>query len=91
MFLDDDIQDVSNTDVAALAAGLDDHNVSVLIPDEYPDNSVACHAIPPRRGRAGQIRQCGRHGCAVRPGRPGFFPNIYNEDWFFFSEEAARP
>lgn len=44
MFLDDDIQDVSNTHVAALAAALDNHNVSVLIPDKYPDNSVACHA-----------------------------------------------
>ena len=44
MFLDDDIQDISNTHVAALAAALDNHNVSVLIPDKYPDNSVACHA-----------------------------------------------
>jgi len=30
--------------VDALAAALSDHNVSVLIPDEFPDNSVVCHA-----------------------------------------------
>ncbi len=44
MFLDDDIYDVTEEDVDALAAGLSDHSVSVLIPEDYPDNSVACHA-----------------------------------------------
>lgn len=89
MFLDDDIQDVSNTDVAALAAGLDDHNVSVLIPDEYPDNSVACHANRLGGGEQGKYASAG--GMGVRPDRDdlSFFPNIYNEDWFFFSQEAA--
>ena len=36
MFLDDDIFDVTKEDVDALAAGLSDHSVSVLIPEEYP-------------------------------------------------------
>jgi len=44
MFLDDDIYAVSKEHVGSLASGLNDHAVSVLIPDEYPDNSVACHA-----------------------------------------------
>ena len=56
MFLDDDIYDVSKDDVDALVAALDNHNVSVLIPDEYPDNSVACHAHRLGGGRQGGRR-----------------------------------
>jgi hypothetical protein len=89
MFLDDDIFDVSKEDMEALAAGLDDHNVSVLIPDEYPDNSVACHAFRLGGGPQGKFASAGAMGVQCdRDGLP-FFPNIYNEDWFFFSEEVA--
>ena len=56
MFLDDDIYDVSKDDVDALVAALDNHNVSVLIPDEYSDNSVACHAHRLGGGRQGGRR-----------------------------------
>jgi glycosyltransferase involved in cell wall biosynthesis len=90
MFLDDDIQQVSERDVAALAAALDDHDVSVLIPDEFPDNSVVCHANRLGGGEQGKFASAG--GMGVRCNRDGlsFFPNIYNEDWFFFSSEAAN-
>ena len=89
MFLDDDIYGVSKEDVDALAAGLSDHSVSVLIPEEFPDNSVACHAH--RLGGGEQGKFAGAGGMGVRCDRHdlGFFPNIYNEDWLFFSEEAA--
>lgn len=90
MFLDDDIYDVSKDDVNALAAALDDHNVSVLIPDEYPDNSVACHAYRLGGGKQGKFASAGAMGVQCdRDGLP-FFPNIYNEDWFFFAGEAAN-
>jgi hypothetical protein len=89
MFLDDDIFDVSKEDMEALAAGLDDHNVSVLIPDEYPDNSVACHAYRLGGGQQGKFASAGAMGVRCDRGDLAFFPNIYNEDWFFFSEEAA--
>ena len=90
MFLDDDIYGVSKDDVDALAAALGDHNVSVLIPNFYPDNSVACHAYRLGGGDQGKFASAGAMG--VRCDRDGlvFFPNIYNEDWFFFSEEAAN-
>ena len=90
MFLDDDIYGVSTKDVEALAAALDHHNVSVLIPEEYPDNSVACHAFRLGGGEQGKFASAG--GMGVRCDRDDlpFFPNVYNEDWFFFSEEAAR-
>ena len=89
MFLDDDIYAVSKEHVGSLASGLNDHAVSVLIPDEYPDNSVACHAHRLGGGEQGKFASGG--GMGVRCDREdlAFFPNIYNEDWFFFAEEAA--
>jgi hypothetical protein len=90
MFLDDDIYDVSKDDVDALAAALDNHNVSVLIPDEYPDNSVACHAYRLGGGRQGKFASAGAMGVRCDRADLPFFPNIYNEDWFFFSKEAAN-
>jgi hypothetical protein len=89
MFLDDDIFDVSKRDVDALAAGLDDHNVTVLIPDEYPDNSVACHAYRLGGGQQGKFASADAMGARCDRDDLAFFPNIYSEDWFFFSEEAA--
>lgn len=89
MFLDDDIFDVTKEDVNALAAGLSDHSVSVLIPEEYPDNSVACHAHRLGGGRQGKFAGAGGMGVRCDRDDLAFFPNIYNEDWFFFSEEAA--
>ena len=90
MFLDDDIYGVSKEDVDALASGLNDHAVSVVIPDVYPDNSVACHAH--RLGGGEQGKFAGGSCMGVRCDRDNlvFFPNIYNEDWFFFAEEAAN-
>jgi hypothetical protein len=89
MFLDDDIYGLSDKHVDDLAVGLDDHNVSVLIPEEFPDNSVACHAHRLGGGEQGKFASGG--GMGVRCDRKDlpFFPNIYNEDWFFFAEEAA--
>ena len=90
MFLDDDIYGVSKDDVDALAAALDNHNVSVLIPDYYPDNSVACHAYRLGGGEQGKFASAGAMGVRCDRDDLAFFPNIYNEDWFFFSEEAAN-
>jgi len=90
MFLDDDIHDVSEEDVDALAAGLGDHNVSVLIPEDYPDNSVACHAHRLGGGEQGKFASAGGMGVRCDRDDLAFFPNIYNEDWFFFCEEAAN-
>jgi hypothetical protein len=90
MFLDDDIYGVIKDDVDALAADLDDHNVSVLIPEEYPDNSVACHANRLGGGDQGKFASGGSMGVRCDREDLAFFPNIYNEDWFFFSEDAAN-
>jgi hypothetical protein len=89
MFLDDDIYRVNKKDVAGLSAALEDHEVSALIPKRYPDNSVVCHAH--RLGGGEQDVFASASGIGVRcDGEElAFFPNVYNEDWFFFADEAA--
>jgi glycosyltransferase involved in cell wall biosynthesis len=90
MFLDDDILGVTEDDVAALSAALEGHNVSALIPTRFPDNSVVCHAH--RLGGGKQDVFASASGIGVKCDRDelGFFPNLYNEDWFFFAEDAAN-
>jgi hypothetical protein len=50
---------------------------------------VACHAY--RLGGGAQDVFASASGMGVRCNRDdlAFFPDVYNEDWFFFSEEAA--
>jgi hypothetical protein len=88
VFLDDDI--ILQTDnLVSLAGQLDDHQVAGMVVPKHPDNSVVCHA----RRLAGLDQDVfvtgavlGVH-CNSLP--LSFFPNIYNEDWFFFAREAA--
>jgi len=89
MFLDDDIYGISKAEVDALAVGLNHHNVSILIPDEFPDNSVACHANRLGGEEQGKFAGAGTMGVRCDRDELPFFPNIYNEDWFFFADEAA--
>jgi hypothetical protein len=90
MFLDDDIYGITRKEVDALAAGLSDHKVSVLIPDKFADNSVVCHANRLGGSRQDTFASAGAMGVQCDRDDLAFFPNIYNEDWFFFSEEAAN-
>ena len=89
VFVDDDVT-LSRTDnVARLAGQLDRYQMVGMIVRDYPDNSVVCHAR-----RAAGLQQdvfltgavLGVH-CNNLP--LSFFPDIYNEDWFFFAREAA--
>jgi hypothetical protein len=90
MFLDDDISDVTLTDLAKIASQLDSHQVTGLISRWYPDNSVVCHANR-LSGRDQDIFVTGAAlgvNCAEKP--LGFFPDVYNEDWLFFASHAAQ-
>jgi glycosyltransferase involved in cell wall biosynthesis len=90
MFLDDDILGVTGDDVAALAAALRGHNVSALIPTRFPDNSVVCHAHRLGGGRQDVFASASGIGVRCDQDKLGFFPNLYNEDWFFFADDAAK-
>jgi hypothetical protein len=88
-FVDDDIKHLEHRNLARLAAALDGHHVAGMVVRQYPDNSVVCHARRFARlwqdvfvtGAVLGVR------CDGMP--PSFFPDVYNEDWFFFAEMAA--
>jgi hypothetical protein len=88
-FLDDDITISRLGNVARLAAQLDRHQVAGMIIRKHPDNSVVCHA----RRDAGLQQDVFLTGAALAVhcnSLPlSFFPDIYNEDWFFFAPQAA--
>jgi hypothetical protein len=74
------------------AAGLTDHYAGVgLTIDGMPDNSVVCHAF--RQAGGAQDMFIGGGALAVGiESMTSFFPNIYNEDWFFLlDEDGLRP
>jgi hypothetical protein len=89
IFLDDDIT-VSRTDIARLSDQLDTHQIAGMACRAHPDNSVFCHArrlakLPQDVFVTGAVLGV---NCGDLPLQ--FFPDIYNEDWFFFAETAAR-
>jgi hypothetical protein len=88
-FVDDDVMLTQTNNLGRLAGQLDQHQVAGMLVRKYPDNSVVCHA----RRLAGLDQDVfvtgavlGVH-CNSLP--LSFFPDIYNEDWFFFAKEAA--
>lgn len=82
VFLDDDIV-VKQSDDLALAAGLLGRYEGVgLQMGGYPDNSVVCHAYR----ETGSFQDTFVGGGALAFGSSlfdSFFPDVYNEDWFF--------
>jgi len=86
-FIDDDVTHTGN--ITRLAGALERHHVAGMVVRPHPDNSVVCHA----RRLAGVHQDVfvtgavlGVH-CNSLP--LSFFPDIYNEDWFFFAKDAA--
>ena len=87
-FLDDDIMSVRKRAIARLAGQLEKHQVAGMVIRKFPDNSVVCHAR--RLGGFEQDVFVSGAVLGVRCNdRLSFFPDIYNEDWFFFAREAA--
>jgi hypothetical protein len=98
LFLDDDIGDnaygrrvgMPAATARLLAAELDVRQIAGLTCREFPDNSVVCHA----RRLAGYPQDTFVSGAALAVNcndQPvPFFPDQYNEDWFFFSPLVAE-
>jgi len=97
LFLDDDITSATGTragldpaTVRRIGEALNHRQVAGLACRSFPDNSVVCHA----RRLAGLPQDNFVTGaalgvnCADQP--LPFFPDVYNEDWFFFSRHAAN-
>jgi hypothetical protein len=90
MFLDDDVTVKAADDLTKLASQLDGTQVAGLLCRQFPDNSVVCHANR-LRGEKQDVFLTGAAlgvNCADQP--LPFFPDIYNEDWFFFFGHAAH-
>ncbi len=91
VFLDDDIAVPDATDLERAAALLDTRDGVGLHIGGFPDNSVVCHAN--RETGAAQDTFIGGGALAVPADRiDSFFPEIYNEDWFFLlGKTMLRP
>jgi hypothetical protein len=82
MFLDDDITELDPEDVRRASGLLDAHNAVGLHVCGFHDHSVVCHAYRDAGGR--QQSFIGGGALVVQVNRiRTFFPEIYNDDWFF--------
>jgi hypothetical protein len=82
MFLDDDITELNPDDVRCASGLLDTHDAVGLHVGGFPDNSVVCHAY--REAGGNQQTFVGGGALTVHLERANsFFPDIYNDDWFF--------
>jgi hypothetical protein len=88
-FFDDDIRDINAPDVHQTVAMLCSYHIAGMRVTNFPDNSVACHAHRMTRGRQ-DVFVTGAALAVDCQQKIGFFPNIYNEDWLFFYDDAAR-
>jgi hypothetical protein len=87
VFLDDDIRVPDPADLARAASLLDSRDGVGLHIRGYHDNSVVCHAN--RETGGPQDTFIGGGALAVPADRmDSFFPEIYNEDWFFLLGET---
>jgi hypothetical protein len=88
-FLDDDIRDVSPSELRSTVDMLGSFAAVGLWVTEYPDNSAVCHAN--RITGAPQDVFVSGAALAVDAGADvGFFPDLYNEDWLFFFDYVAE-
>jgi hypothetical protein len=83
-FLDDDIRDLSGSDVQRAAALSGQYDAVGFETHYYPDNSVVCHAHRLAGGQQG-IFPGGSAMVVNLDHCKAFFPPIYNEDWLFLS------
>jgi hypothetical protein len=87
-FLDDDIRDLDPSGLQEAAWMLGSYYAIGMRAVNFPDNSVVCHGN--RQTGGDQDVFVSGSALAVNCAEPvAFFPEIYNEDWFFFYHAAA--
>ncbi|MCE7003446.1 glycosyltransferase family 2 protein [Kibdelosporangium philippinense] len=91
LFLDDDISVPRVEDLNEAAGLLDDYHGVGLSIGGFWDNSVVCHAF--RDSGGAQDTFIGGGALAIgQRSYDSFFPNVYNEDWFFLlGDNGLRP
>jgi hypothetical protein len=89
LFLDDDITGLNPADMWTASGLLDTHNAVGLHIGGFPDHSVVCHAY--RQAGGSQQSFIGGGALVVQVERNiSFFPDIYNDDWFFLLNGDKR-
>lgn len=86
MFLDDDITALNPQDVRRASGWLDKRNAVGLHVCGFHDHSVVCHAYRDAGGAQKSFIGGGALVVQVRTTR-SFFPDIYNDDWFYLLDE----
>jgi hypothetical protein len=89
VFLDDDLFGISAEHLRKIAGGLEGTQVAGMVARSFPDNSVVCHANRDSGGRQDNFVTGAALGLNCSDLPLEFFPDIYNEDWFFFANRAA--
>lgn len=88
-FLDDDIRDIAYPELQRTVDMLGTFSAAGMWVTDFPDNSIVCHAN--RMTGGSQDVFVSGAALAVNCGSDiGFFPDIYNEDWLFFFDAAAK-
>lgn len=88
-FLDDDIRDINPIDVQSTVSMLGSYATAGMRVSKFPDNSAVCHA----NRATGGLQDVFVTGAALAVDCQkdiGFFPDIYNEDWLFFFDNASH-
>ena len=92
LFVDDDVSGITPIGLARARHALAEPGGPGAVAwafEDYPDNSVVCHAH--RAGDGRQSTFVGAGGLLVRvDGQVPHFPSVYNEDWLFFAELMQR-
>jgi len=89
LFLDDDITRLNPDDVRKASGLLDTYNAVGLQIGGFPDNSVVCYAYRQAGGEQQSFVGGGALAVALERSR-SFFPDIYNDDWFFLLDGDKR-
>ncbi|HUC23374.1 MAG TPA: hypothetical protein VMA73_11760 [Streptosporangiaceae bacterium] len=88
-FLDDDIRDISYSDLQRTVNMLSSFSAAGMWVTEFPDNSIVCHANR-ITGGSQDVFVTGAALAVDCESDIGFFPDIYNEDWLFFFDAASK-
>lgn len=88
-FLDDDIRDIGHPDLQSTVSMLARYRTVGMRVTTFPDNSAVCHAHRATGGSQDVFITGAALAVNCLPD-VGFFPDIYNEDWLFFYDDAAR-
>jgi hypothetical protein len=88
-FLDDDIRDIAYPDLQHTVDMLSSFSAAGMWVTEFPDNSIVCHANRVTGGSQ-DVFVSGAALAVNCESDIGFFPDIYNEDWFFFFDAASK-